>query len=59
MKIEIGDKITALGYTFEIACIMYQDYYKGDWDVEFLDPCGGYHHRKSIFDGGHVIKKGE
>ena len=44
MKVEIGDKITALGYTFEIARIMYQDYYQGYWDVEFLDPHGGYHH---------------
>lgn len=59
MKVEIGDKITALGYTFEVAQIMYQDYYQGCWDVEFLDPRGGYHHWKSIYDGGHVIKKEE
>lgn len=58
MKVEIGDKITALGYTFEVARIMYQDYYQGYWDVEFLDPRGGYHHWKSIYDDGHVIKKG-
>ena len=30
MRVEIGDKITALGYTFEIARIMYQDYYQGE-----------------------------
>lgn len=29
MKVEIGDKITALGYTFEVAKIIYQDYYQG------------------------------
>lgn len=59
MKVEIGDKITALGLTFDVAKIMYQDYYQGYWDVEFLDSYGGYHHWKSIYDGGHVIKKGK
>lgn len=59
MKVEIGDKITALGYTFEIAQIIYQDYYEGSWDVEFLDPRGGYHHWVSSYDSGYVTKKGE
>lgn len=58
MNICVGDRITALGYTFEVAHIIYQDCYKGNYDVEFLDPNGGYHHWKSEFDGGHVIPNG-
>ena len=59
MRVCTGDSITALGYTFEVAEIIYQDCYKGNYDVEFLDPRGNYHHWKSEFDGGHIIKKGE
>lgn len=59
MKISIGDCITALGYTFEVGEIIYQDYFDGNFDVEFLDPHGSYHHWKSEFDGGRIIKKGE
>ena len=59
MRVYVGDSITALGFTFEVGEIIYQDYFKGNYDVEFLDPRGGYHHWKSEFDGGHIIKKGE
>ena len=59
MQVCVGDSITALHYTFEVAQIIYQDCYKGNYDVEFLDPRGGYHHWKSEFDGGRIIKKGE
>lgn len=55
-KVCIGDSITALGHTFEVAKIIYQDCFNGNYDVEFLDPRGGYHHWKSEFDGGHIIK---
>ena len=41
MNICVGDKITALGHTYAVACVIYQDYYKGNYDVEFLDPNGG------------------
>ena len=58
MNICVGDKITALGHTYAVACVIYQDYYKGNYDVEFLDPNGGYHHWKSEFDGGYVIQDG-
>lgn len=58
MKIQVGDSISALGFTFEVAKIVYQDFYNGQWDVEFLDPHGGYHHWKSEFDGGKVIRRG-
>jgi hypothetical protein len=56
MRVCVGDIITALGHTFEVAQIIYQDCYQGNYDVEFLDPRGGYHHWKSEFDGGHIIK---
>lgn len=59
MRVCVGDKITALGLTFEVGKILYQDCYKGNYDVEFLDVCGGYHHWKSEFDGGHIVLKGE
>lgn len=59
MRVCTGDSITALGFTFEVGEIIYQDCYKGNYDVEFLDPRGDYHHWKSEFDGGHIIKKGE
>ena len=55
----VGDAITALGHTFEVAKIIYQDCFDGNYDVEFLDPSGGYHHWKSEFDGGHIIPKEE
>ena len=58
MKIQVGDFISALGLTFEVAKIIYQDFYDDQWDVEFLDPNGGYHHWKSEFDGGKVIRRG-
>ena len=57
MKICVGDSISALGYTFEVDKIIYQDCFDGYYDVEFLDPSGGYHHWKSEFDGGHIISK--
>lgn len=57
MKICVGDLISALGYTYKVGHIIYQDCYDGNYDVEFLDDTGGYHHWKSLFDGGHVIKK--
>jgi hypothetical protein len=55
-KVCVGDKITALGYTFEVAKIIYQDCFNCNYDVAFPDPRGGYHHWKSEFDGGHIIK---
>ena len=53
-----GDSITALGLTFVVDKILYQSYYSlNGWDVEFLDPQGGYHHWKQEEDGGRVIYK--
>ena len=58
MRVCVGDSITALGHTFEVAQVIYQGCYQGNYDVEFLDPRGGYHHWKSEFDGGHIIPNG-
>jgi hypothetical protein len=58
MRVCVGDNITALGHTFEVAQIIYQDCYESNYDVEFLDPRGGYHHWKSEFDGGRIIPNG-
>lgn len=57
-KAKIGDTVSALGYSFKIGEIIYQDLFCGDWDIEFLDVEGNYHHWKSAFDGG-TITRGE
>jgi hypothetical protein len=65
-EIRPGDFIYALGYTFPVREVLYQDYY-GDrskagtsdcWghDVEFKDVDGRYHHWKQNQDGGGVIR---
>lgn len=62
-----GDKITALGLSFTVDEILYQDYYgsRADvhpcsdcwgYDVEFKDPRGNYHHWKQNQDGGQVAR---
>lgn len=58
-EVEVGDKITAQGHTFEIAEIISQADYGDDGGlyVEFLDPKGNYHYWKEGCDGGHVIDK--
>ena len=58
MTLEKGDKIEALGRCFTVEKILYADLFdEGEYDVEFLDVIGGYHHWKQIFDGGKIIKK--
>ena len=56
---KIGDKVTAHGQTYEIAKIFYQEYWESHdlWNIEFLDPNGGYHHWKQSYDGGYLIEK--
>ena len=56
MTLSVGDMVCALGYCFVVGKIIYQDCFKGNWDVEFLDDNGGYHHWKSEFDGGYIVK---
>ena len=58
MRVCVGDIITALGHSYTVGKIIYQDYYQGNYDVEFLDDRGGYHHWKSEFDGGRIIPNG-
>lgn len=57
MEICVGDSISALGHTYIVGKIIYQDCFNGNYDVEFLDPSGGYHHWKSEFDGGCITPK--
>ena len=67
---EVGDTVVCSnGYRAEIGKILHQDYSPARgktpeyWDVEFLDPRGGYHHYKkygddtSYYDGGDIIPK--
>lgn len=56
MKARKGDRIYCMGITVEIAKILYQEYYDGIWDVEFIDIAGNYRHWKSNLDGGHLIR---
>jgi len=58
MKICVGDLISALGHTYRVGHIIYQECYDGNYDVEFLDDIGNYHHWKSQFDGGRIIPNG-
>lgn len=56
-RVEIGDKIHAQGYTFEVAKIISQSDYGNDGGIyiEFEDPKGNYHYWKEGHDGGYVI----
>lgn len=56
MRVCVGDIIQALGRFYTVDKIIYQDCYKGNYDVEFLDSHGDYHHWKSEFDGGRIIQ---
>ena len=57
-EIQIGDSITAQGYTFKVSKILYQDFWdRFGYDVEFLDDKGRYHHWKQSEDGGTVIRQ--
>lgn len=51
----VGAEITALGYTFKIAKVIYAEHWdRFGYDIEFLDPRGGYHHWKQWDDGGEI-----
>ena len=61
-----GDKVTALGFSFTIDKILYQDFYGevppspcSDWwgfDCEFTDTKGNYHHWKQNQDKGNAFR---
>lgn len=55
VRICVGDAIQALGHTYIVGKIIYQDSFNGNYNVEFLDTSGNYHHWKSEFDGGRII----
>ena len=58
-RIHPGDQITALGLTFTVWSILYQDHCGGTYDVEFIDDQDRYHHWKECHDGGTVTRSGE
>lgn len=62
-----GDKITALGLSFVVDLVLYQDYYgsrsdvspRSDcwgYDAEFIDTKGNYHHWKQNQDQGQAAR---
>lgn len=55
IRVYVGDAIQALGHTYVVSKVIYQDCFNGNYDVEFLDTFGNYHHWKSEFDGGRII----
>ena len=57
MKAKVGDKVSAMGITAEIGKIIYQFYFNGAWDIEFVDSYGNYRHWKQEFDGGKLIQR--
>ena len=57
-RIHPGDQITALGMTFTVWSILYQDHCGGTYDVEFIDDQDRYHHWKECYDGGTVTRFG-
>lgn len=52
-----GDNITAMGYTFTVARVLYSYKERIGYDVEFIDSYGGYHHWKQWYDGGELIRQ--
>ena len=58
-KIIPGDVITAMGMSFTVWSILYQDHCGGTYDVEFIDDQDRYHHWKQDQDGGQVTRSGE
>jgi hypothetical protein len=58
-RVEIGDKISCQGYTFEVAKIISQDDWGGEDGIyiEFEDTNGRYHYWKEGIDGGKVVGK--
>lgn len=61
MEIRVGDVIQCKGYSFKINKIIFQFVYQMDgkthYDIEFYDEHNGYHHWKSYFDGGCVLRQ--
>ena len=58
MEIRKGDRITALGCTFEVDVILYQEHYDPEgYDIEFKDPNGVYHHWVQWADGGELQRR--
>lgn len=62
MECKVGDKVKVKGLEYEIAKILYQDYWErgaddDGWMIEFIDTKGNYHYWKQYLDGGELITK--
>lgn len=55
-QVKSGDTIKCNNLIVVIDKIFYQDYYNGDYDIEFIDTNNNYRHYKSFFDGGTIEK---
>lgn len=61
MEIRVGDFIQCKSHTFKVCKIISQFDYQMDgkthYDIEFYDERKKYHHWKSYFDGGCVLRQ--
>lgn len=56
-KVLHGDKVTAMGFTFTVNEVLYQEYWNDDgFDCEFTDNKGNYHHWKQWEDKGNLLR---
>lgn len=53
-ELEPGDQISCKGIKATIKEIKFQDYYAGDYHMEFTSTDGVYRSWKSVYDGGFV-----
>lgn len=52
-----GDKVTAMGFTFAVDNVLFQEFYYDDgFDCEFKDNKGNYHHWKQWEDKGNLLR---
>lgn len=55
--IEKGSIVTAYGRSYMVERVLYSEYWPREgYDIEFLDPRGGYHHWKQWYDGGSIVR---
>ena len=61
MDARIGDAVEVNNKSYIVAKILHQEFWesRNEWDIEFIDVRGNYHHWKQGFDGGRLIRKGE
>jgi len=58
-KAKAGDIIKVGRIKRTIKTIIYQDYWRDEWQIEGYDTNDNYFYWKQAFDGGELIEKGE